>query len=168
MEDGQCLFKTFSRVKVKLHEVINCLIWYGFSTCQSSFGLIFYWIPYPAWYLNWTYSLHILACLFQRKSLAFVITRSWSLSSYKNLNAAHYSKSIKGINTKLGILAHHDKVQLQDKEHNSESYSFGVMPLFNWIFLLERWPLTQECCYRMQCSCWNYPIISYWDEFEVS
>ena len=27
--------------------------------------------------------------------------------------------------------AHHDKVQLQDKGHDSENYSFGVMPLFN-------------------------------------
>ena len=27
------------------------------------------------------------------------------------------------MNTKLGILAHHDKVQLQDKGHNSESYA---------------------------------------------
>ena len=35
-------------------------------------------------------------------------------------------KSIKGINTKLGILA-----QLQDKGHNSESDSVGVIPLFN-------------------------------------
>ena len=53
------------------------------------------------------------------------------LSSFcKNLNVAHCSNSIKGINTKLEILAHHDKVQLQDKGHNSESYSFGVMPLF--------------------------------------
>ena len=41
------------------------------------------------------------------------------------------SKSIKGISDKLVILAHHDKVQLQDKGHNSESYIFGVMPLFN-------------------------------------
>ena len=59
----------------------------------------------------------------------------WSLSSpsllsCKNFNFARYSKSIKGIHTKLGILADHDKLQLQDKGHNSESYSFGVMPLF--------------------------------------
>ena len=40
---------------------------------------------------------------------------------------AHYS-SIKGINTKL---AHHDKGQLQDKGHNSESYNFVVVSLFN-------------------------------------
>ena len=33
------------------------------------------------------------------------------------MTVAHYSKSIKGINTKLGILAHHDKLQsLQDCE----------------------------------------------------
>ena len=35
------------------------------------------------------------------------------------------------MNTKLGILAHHDKVQLQDKGRNSESYIFGVTHLFN-------------------------------------
>ena len=29
------------------------------------------------------------------------------------------------------ILAHQDKVQLHDKRHNSESYSFGVMLLFD-------------------------------------
>ena len=33
----------------------------------------------------------------------------------QNFNVAHYSKSIIGINTKLGILADHDKMQLQDK-----------------------------------------------------
>ena len=48
---------------------------------------------------------------------------------------AHYSKSTLGISTKLGILAHHDKVQWQGKGYNSESCSFGVMPFFNWIFL---------------------------------
>ena len=43
----------------------------------------------------------------------------------------HYSKSTLGIKIKLGILAHHDKVQLQDMMHNSDSCSFGVMPLVN-------------------------------------
>ena len=64
-----------------------------------------------------------LACLFRRKSQAIVIAR---LSSCKNLNVAHYSKNTLGINTKLGILAHHDKVQLQDMGRNSESCSFGA------------------------------------------
>ena len=41
-----------------------------------------------------------------------------------NFNVAHCSKSIKGINTKLGIHAHHDKGQMQDKGHNSESYRY--------------------------------------------
>ena len=67
-------------------------------------------------------------CLFQGKSQAIVITRL--LSSCKNFNVAHYSKSIKGINTKLGILAHHEKMQLQDKGHNSENYILRVMSLF--------------------------------------
>ena len=70
-----------------------------------------------------------LACLFRRKSRAIVIAKLLLLSSCNNFNVAHYSKSTIGINTKLGILAHHDKVQLQDKGHNSESCSFGVMPL---------------------------------------
>ena len=30
------------------------------------------------------------------------------------------------MNTKLGILAHNDKVQIEDKGHYSERYSFGV------------------------------------------
>ena len=55
----------------------------------------------------------------------------------QNFNVVHYSKSIEGINTKLGILAQHDKRQLQDKEINSESYNFGVMPLFNLNFYVE-------------------------------
>ena len=41
----------------------------------------------------------------------------------KNFNVAHYSKRTLDINTKLGRLAHHDNVQLQDKEHNSERLS---------------------------------------------
>ena len=75
----------------------------------------------------------LLACLFRRKSQAIVIARSSSLllSFFKNFNVAHYSKNIKNINSKLGILAHHDKVQLQGKGHNFESYRFGVMCLCN-------------------------------------
>ena len=56
-----------------------------------------------------------------------------NLSYYDRFNVVHYSKSFKGINTNLGILVHHDKMQLQDKGHNSERYNFGVMPL-NSIF----------------------------------
>ena len=70
-----------------------------------------------------------LTCLFQKKCQVIVIIRSSLLC--KNLNVAHYSKGIKGINTKLSILAHHDKFQMKDKGHNSESYIFRVMPLFN-------------------------------------
>ena len=83
-------------------------------------------------------SVYFLACLFQRKIPAFVITRSSSLlslslsllsfslsSSCKKFNVTHYSKSMQGIDTKLGILAHHDNVHLQDKRHNFESCSFG-------------------------------------------
>ena len=71
----------------------------------------------------------LLACLIRRKSLPIVIARSSSLSC-QNFNVAHYLKSVKGINTKLGIPAHHDKMQLQDKGNNSEINRFGVMPLF--------------------------------------
>ena len=56
-----------------------------------------------------------LACLFRRKSRAIMIARSSLLCK----NLAQFSKSIKGIDTKLGIFAYHDKVQLQDKGHNS-------------------------------------------------
>ena len=34
------------------------------------------------------------------------------------------------------ILVHHDEVQLQGKGHNSESYIFGVMPLFKCNYTL--------------------------------
>ena len=56
--------------------------------------------------------------------------------SCKNFNVAHYSKSIKGIITKLGILDHHDKMQLQDKGNNSDFCSFGFMALFKLNFFL--------------------------------
>ena len=59
------------------------------------------------------------------------------VSSCKNFNVAHYSKGIEDINTKLGVLAHHDKMQRQDKGHNSEGCSLGVMPLFNLKFEVE-------------------------------
>ena len=51
--------------------------------------------------------------------------------SAKTLMLPITQRNMKDINTKLGILAHHDKAQLQDKGHNYESYIFGVMPLFN-------------------------------------
>ena len=76
----------------------------------------------------WNYKL----VYFKRKSQSIVIARLLLLllaAAYKHFNVAHYSKSIKGIITKLGILAHHDKVQLQGKWHNSENYISGGMPL---------------------------------------
>ena len=48
----------------------------------------------------------------------------WSLDRHHCV--AHYSSCIKGIITKLGIVAHHDKINLQDKGNNSESYRFGA------------------------------------------
>ena len=67
-----------------------------------------------------------------KKCQAIVIAGSALLSSCKT-NIAHYLKSIKDINTKLKILAPYDKMQLQDKEHKSERYNFGVMPLLQVI-----------------------------------
>ena len=63
---------------------------------------------------------------FEEKDI--VIARLLS-SSRKNFNVAHYSKSIKGINTKLWILPHHEKMQLQGKGH-----SLGVIPIINLNF----------------------------------
>ena len=83
------------------------------------------WISFEI-YCHVRFSTH----LFWRKCRVIVITIS-SLWSCKNINVAHYSKSIEGINTKLGIPAHHDYVQLQDKGHNSDSCIFGVTSLFN-------------------------------------
>ena len=71
-----------------------------------------------------------IACLFQSESRAIVVTRLLLLSSScKNFNIPHYSKSVKGRNTKLGIFVHHVKMYLQDKGHNSESYISAVTPL---------------------------------------
>ena len=83
--------------------------------------------------INQRYNFFLLGHLFRRKSQAIVIARSSLSSSCKNFNVAHYSKSIKlnDINIKLGILAYHDKMQLKAKWHNSENYSFRVMPPFS-------------------------------------
>ena len=66
--------------------------------------------------------------MFRRKIRDIVIARS--SSSCKNFNVTHYSKSIKGINSKLGMPAYHEKVQLYDKGHNSESYILELCPSF--------------------------------------
>ena len=71
-----------------------------------------------------------LAC--RRKSRASVIARSLLSTLCKTFIVAHYTKT--GINTKLGILAHHHKMQLQDKGHNFESHSFGLMPFSDLYF----------------------------------
>ena len=51
--------------------------------------------------------VHLLAHLFRRESQAIMIARSLLSSSCKNFDVAHNSKSIKVINTKLGIHAYH-------------------------------------------------------------
>ena len=70
----------------------------------------------------------ILACLF--RSLAIVMARSLLCKNLKN-----FLKIFKVSLPNFSILAHHDKIQLQDKGHNSESYSFGVLPLKLKIFI---------------------------------
>ena len=45
-----------------------------------------------------------------------------------SVNVRHRNKVLK---VSTAILAHYDKVQLQDKGHNSERYIYGVMPPFN-------------------------------------
>ena len=57
-----------------------------------------------------------------------IFCQKYNLQMYFNI--AHYSKSIKDINIKHGMLAYYDKMQLQEKGHNSEGYMLGVMPLF--------------------------------------
>ena len=74
--------------------------------------------------------IHILSSSVSKKKLSYCDARS-SLLLCKNFIVAHYSKSIKDINTKLGIFAQQDKVQLQVKGRNSECYIFRVMPFFN-------------------------------------
>ena len=79
------------------------------------------WLKYNNLYMENRRNV-ILGRLFQRKSLAIVIARSSSSlsSSCKNFNVDNNSKIIKGISTKLGMLAHFNKM------HDYESYSFGV------------------------------------------
>ena len=97
-------------------------------------------------------SVLILARLFRSKSRAIEIVRSSSLLlssllSCKNFNVAHYSKSINDINTKLGILAHYEKMQLQDN-------IVGIMSLLTKYFTWNDDPHRRaDRWYRMRCSC---------------
>ena len=69
--------------------------------------------------------LHIYSLSVSKKKYQATLIARSLLSLCKNFNVARYSQSVRGMNTKLGIL-----VQLEDKGYNSESYIFGVMPLF--------------------------------------
>ena len=99
-----------------------------------------------------------LAC--RRKSRAIVIGRSSLLlsASCKNFNVAHCSENtcIKGINSKLGILAHHEKLQLQGKGHNSEGYILELCT-----FLTKTFKQNDGLCQTsfgtalLQCSCFS-------------
>ena len=90
-------------------------------------------------------SLHtypIFTCLFWRKSLAIMIARLLSLLllSCKHFNVAHYSKSGLGINIKLGILALHDKMQLQKRGITLKGVVLELCPIFNLNFQVEWCP----------------------------
>ena len=71
----------------------------------------------------------LLACLFEEKVELLCLLGCRPRCAKSLFNVAYYSKSTKDINTKLGILAHHNKVHLRDKGHNLASYSYGVMSL---------------------------------------
>ena len=102
---------TFSHQWLILSNVVLffSLIFLCYYTCTSNIAFIFF------------LKISFIGHLFWRKCRVVVIVRlsSLLLASCKNFKVAHYSESIKDINTKLGILAHHDKVQLQDKRHYS-------------------------------------------------
>ena len=51
----------------------------------------------------------------EKVELLLSLDRCCHCSCLAKTNVAHYSKSVKGINTNFGILAHFDNVQLQDK-----------------------------------------------------
>ena len=85
-----------------------------------------------------------------------MIARSSSLWC-KIFNVAHYSKSIKCINTKLRILVHDNKMQLQDKGNNYKNIVLELCPFLTYflskmtalvphavllVLLLFFWPLT--------------------------
>ena len=71
----------------------------------------------------------ILARLFRRKSRTVVIAGSSLSSSCKNFNVAHYSKKVLEVSTpNLEYLLIMTSMRLQDKGHNSESYSFELCP----------------------------------------
>ena len=96
-----------------------------------------YDLEIPVIYIHFTVTIHLCVnaplphpatslISVSRQRLVTVITISRLLSSaaaFKNFKVALYSKRILGINMKLGILAHQDKSQLQDKGHDSEIYA---------------------------------------------
>ena len=57
------------------------------------------------------YPIHFSLICFEEKVELFIVITRLSLSC-KNSNVGHYLKSIKGINTTIGILAHYDQLQL--------------------------------------------------------
>ena len=119
--DRQMLLRRFYGSN-KLEAVTNFITSKGFH--MSDYKLL---TTFPRRDVSFKFVIFSLSVI-QRKSRSIVIAISSSLSS-KNFDVAQYSKSIKDINTKLGMLAYPDKNHLQNKWHNSESYSFGVMPL---------------------------------------
>ena len=69
-----------------------------------------------------------LVCFEVKVELLLSIDCCRFLLLYKNFNVAHNSKSVKGINTKFGILAHHDKLQMQDKGMNLKIQFWSYAP----------------------------------------
>ena len=87
------------------------------------------------------------------KKVLIIIIFSLSVSKRKkchanNFNVAHYSKGIKDINTKLGILAHLEKVQLQDKGHNPESYVLSIIEMKSFEIIAELKILVFLCFFK--------------------
>jgi hypothetical protein len=65
-----------------------------------------------------------LACLSRSESRGIMM----AVPSLSWKNVAYYLDSFKDMNMKLGMFAYHDKVQLLDKGHHSESYFIGLCP----------------------------------------
>ena len=127
--------------------VILCLVLFHAKLSNKSFFLYFIhvmfsfhtarFLAFEPWYNNNNrlssifLGIFILFCKsgFLKKKSCYCDRKIIIVVVMKKLkNVAHYSKSTWGINTKLGIHAHVDKVQLQYKGHNSESCSFALVP----------------------------------------
>ena len=91
--------------------------------------------------------MHISSCVSKKK-----VELLWSLDRRrcraKTLMYPITQKVLK-VSTPNVLVAHHDKMQLQGKEHNSESCSFATF------LILSRMMAPDEHWYRMRCSCFT-------------